>query len=137
MTIYLFSLCQTQYEGLVVPVHLYSYPDLTKTTGGSSSTSDLPKSVKNAPPELRRAIRRNQNNESAKRSRQKKREEDEIMQQQFLENKKRIEYLEKHIDELSTIISNKKKNKESKEDPDTKRPYYGHPKDKKFYGDPF
>lgn len=99
-------------------------------------TSNLPKGVRNAPPVLRRAIRRNQNKESAKRSREKKREEEEQMHRQIIENKQRIEYLEKRIHELSTVISNKKicKNRDVS---DSKSPRDDHSKDRRFCGDPF
>lgn len=71
----------------------------------SENPSDLPKSVRNAPKELRAAIRRRQNNESARRNREKRREEQEQMEKQYLENQQRIKELEKKVEEISSELN--------------------------------
>lgn len=68
---------------------------------------ELPRSVRNAPIELRAAIRRRQNNESAKRSRERRKEERELMEKQYEENELRIGRLEKQVDDLSAVLMSK------------------------------
>lgn len=112
---------------------------------GSSSTQgqgELPKSVRNAPPELRPLIRRRQNNESAKRSRERKKEEQEEMQKMFEANSVRIDRLEKAVGELEAEVEARKNNKDSKHgssrDRKDRRDDPGASSTKSgFYGDPF
>lgn len=68
------------------------------------SCDGLPDSVKNAPADLRAAIRKRQNSESARRSRERNRAEMEHMERKFEENKTRIKDLERTIDKLSSEL---------------------------------
>lgn len=77
----------------------------------SLSPEQLPRSVRNAPKELRAAIRRRQNNESAKRSRERRRHEKELMEEKIRENELRLSSLERQVDDLADAIISTYKDK--------------------------
>lgn len=64
----------------------------------------IPRSVRNAPPELRAEIRRNQNNESRRRGTERMRREQEMMERKYAENEARLDELTKQVDELSSEL---------------------------------
>eukprot|EP00737_Agarophyton_chilense_P005300 gb/GEZJ01007744.1/.p1 GENE.gb/GEZJ01007744.1/~~gb/GEZJ01007744.1/.p1 ORF type:complete len:206 (-),score=34.97 gb/GEZJ01007744.1/:112-729(-) len=99
---------------------------------GSSSMQELPKSVRNAAPELRTAIRRKQNNESAKRSREKKKLEEAEMFRKMQENDTRIGHLEQQVEKLTAaLMSEEEKAATRRHTPSSPSTSAG------FYGDPF
>lgn len=77
---------------------------VTSRMSSNEAPPELPKSVRNAPKELRAAIRRRQNNESARRNREKRREEHEQMERQYIENQQRINELERRVEEISSEL---------------------------------
>lgn len=105
-------------------------------SNSGSTSQDLPRSVRNAPADLRPAIRRRQNNESAKRSREKKREEDAEMQEVFDQNSERIQQLEKQVDDLTTMLSVKRSMKK-RHDSQRKPEYPDGGDGSGFFGIPF
>lgn len=70
----------------------------------SSSGDALPTSVRGAPPELRRVIRKRQNSESAKRCRQRKKLETVRAQQELVEHSKNLARLEGIVQMLARRI---------------------------------
>lgn len=87
-------------------------------SGGSSHLTqygDLPRSVRNAPQELRAEIRRRQNTESARRGRQRQREELEDIQRKIQANADRIGVLEKRVEELTADLYSRTKEKARKQ----------------------
>ena len=68
------------------------------------STDDLPTSVRGAPPELRRVIRKRQNSESAKRCRQRKKLETVRAQQELVEHANNLARLENVVQLLARRI---------------------------------
>lgn len=90
--------------------------DLRSNTHGAHSKKDkrdteeeeqdrLPNSLRNAPPELRLAIRRRQNNESARRSRARKKEEEQKIENKVRDCEDRLRKLESTVDELTTELT--------------------------------
>lgn len=71
--------------------------------------SFLPNSVRNAPTEMRSAIRRKQNNESSRRSRARKKMKDTYMREVAEKNADRIAQLERQVNELERTLKEKKK----------------------------
>lgn len=78
---------------------------------GMASPSDcqqyadgVPRSVRNAPSELRAVIRRRQNNESSKRCRERRMAELAYMQRKYKENHDRIRHLERTLCNLSVEL---------------------------------
>lgn len=86
-----------------------------KTSSKSHTFEDgLPRSVCDAPDELRAVIRRRQNTENARRMRERQREQMEFMETKYEENQRRIVKLEKTVDELSAeLLSGTKINEAS------------------------
>lgn len=81
--------------------------EMTKSAG-------LPRSTRNVPPELRAAIRRKQNNESAKRCRQRENAELDEMEMKYLQNKARIDILERQVEELAAELTTPKVSRRKK-----------------------
>lgn len=120
----------------------HSAPQRHLSTSKKEDTvaSNLPRSVRNAPKDQRAAIRRRQNNESALRCRERKREEQQLMERQYNENQSRIDYLEKTVDEIVSVLASDTpppKARKAGSGLSTKRRHDGDAKRKEFYGVPF
>lgn len=84
----------------------------TKSYSSSRSSSSkirtfhdgLPRSVCDAPPELRQEIRRRQNTENARKMRERQRSQMMFMERKYEENQHRIDQLEKSINDLSAEL---------------------------------
>ncbi|CAN8064887.1 unnamed protein product [Agarophyton chilense] len=106
-----------------------------RATSSSSATSQnrnddkIPYSLKDAPAELRPAIKRKQNREHARRSRERKRTEEEKMTQTVHMNASRIRMLETQIQVLTEELFNGDKQGASKSErsPNTEQGFYGDP----------
>lgn len=77
------------------PSHNDSYPD------------GLPRSVRGQPQELRAAIRRRQSAESARRRRERDATEMETIEKKVAENQRKMDALERTIDELSAELNDR------------------------------
>lgn len=75
----------------------------------SSKPGALPKSVKNAPPHLRAAIRLNQNKESAQRVRDRKRAEEKALQEKIRKNNEKLAELERRAQNLTDVLVKRQK----------------------------
>lgn len=110
--------------------------------GGSSKSrvkdDHIPYSLKDAPPELRPAIKRKQNREHAKRSRERKRAEEEDMIRKLDFNDARIRMLEQQVETLTEELRTDPLHSEVPHSRYDKRDVPSSPTTKPgFYGDPF
>lgn len=94
-----------------VPGHGSSSGGKITTSSVKPSSPDLPRSVRNASPDMRSAIRRQQNNESSRRSRARKRQEDEQIRVQVKIGEGRIKELEKQVSDLESTLQVKRTTK--------------------------
>ncbi|PXF49634.1 hypothetical protein BWQ96_00512 [Gracilariopsis chorda] len=125
-----------------VPVSGASSSGRHSPQGGSSTSrvkdDHIPYSLKDAPPELRPAIKRKQNREHAKRSRERKRAEEEDMIRKLECNDARIRMLEQQVETLTEELRNdpapngmvpsaRYDRREVPSSPSTKPGFYGDP----------
>lgn len=80
-------------------------PRNNKNDTDDGEEDNLPNSLRNAPPELRLAIRRRQNNESARRSRAKKKEEERLIENKVQKCEDRLRKLETEVEELTSELT--------------------------------
>lgn len=83
---------------------LSSSSSYDRSSSSQQYAEDLPRSLRNAPLELRPAIRRRQNSESARRCRERKREEEKQIEQRFRNQESRLSSLEQKLDCLTNEL---------------------------------
>jgi len=96
-----------------LPHYPLPYHSASSSSEANMELSNLPRTVRGAPPELRRAIRKRQNSESAKRCRERKKiqsEQAKILSDMQAKSLERLEVvvsmLSKRIDSTVNIVSN-------------------------------
>lgn len=80
----------------------------TSSSHNETFPDGLPRSVRGQPQELRTTIRRRQSSESARRRRERDATEMESMEKKIVENERKMEALERTIDELSAELNGKR-----------------------------
>ena len=80
---------------------------LVQRSGIPTFDDGLPRSLRDAPDEQHKEIRRRQNLESARRCRRRDRAQMEFMEQKYEENQARLSFLENTVDMLKAELSRK------------------------------
>lgn len=76
----------------------------SKKIGSASPSTVIPKSVRNAPPDMRLAIRRNQNAESMRRQRAKEKADRQLLSRAVREQRHRMELLSERVHQINAAV---------------------------------